>query len=157
MRSGGVGEAASAWNAQGEDAIGEFGGEGVVGEVATEAQPEFVIELGVFEVGGGEVDPDGVGLAAYDDEVGASDDDLDTGGVHSGEEDGQVDGVAVLPAVVVGAARLADGGGDGTARTTAAGQLRREDRVHDGKGKMGLNELGLVGCRCVNARSLSAP
>jgi hypothetical protein len=94
-------------------------------EVAAEPEAQFVVELGGLEVGGGEVDPHDVLLAADDDQVRAAHHDLDARGFHAGKEDVDLEVFAMLLAVVVWLARLALGGGNGAGRTTVAKELRR--------------------------------
>jgi len=119
-------------DAEMQHAVGQFGGEGAVVEIAAETEAQFVVPLGVFEVGGGEVDADDMALASDDDEVGTADHDFDPGGVDSRQKDGEFDGVALVLAIVVRAACFAEGGDD-AALATIVGQRGRKDRVHGGR------------------------
>lgn len=89
-----------------QNAFVERGREGGVVEVAAEAQAEFVVKLDTFQIGGGEVDSNDVGLAADHDKVRSANHYFDSGGVHAGQENGQFNVVAVGQAIVVRAAGL---------------------------------------------------
>ncbi|MEY4489561.1 MAG: hypothetical protein RIQ79_2069 [Verrucomicrobiota bacterium] len=112
-------------DAQDEDAVAQLGYQGGVIEVTTEPQTEFIVELGALEVGGGEVDPHDVALAADNDEIGTPHDYFHARGIYAGQENIDRQVFAVLLAVVVRLPSLSQREGLDGGQTTFAKQLRR--------------------------------
>jgi len=87
-------------------AVGNFGLKRVGIEAVAQSETQLIIELRSFEVKSLPIDADEMGFACGDNQVGASQRDLDTGGTDSRHVDDDLHGVGLLETVVVGIPKL---------------------------------------------------